>query len=299
MSPTSNQALQDQMFSIFLLMIILSNLTQLIIEKVVHKRALFEARERPSKIYSWRVFLFAVIIAEVPPQSAIALLVFLCWYHPIGMFRIAGSHTSEKGALIFLLIWAFCLLISTFSHMMVAGIEQAGTAVNLAQLLYTLYFIFCGYLCPLPSLVLMFLLTCSLSSVLVRPDNLPAFWSFMNRVSPLTYLIGGMAIAGLAETSVTCAPLELLSIKASAGQTCDQFLQPYIQCVGGLVANPEVTGACQFCPVAKTDDVLTTLGYSYAQRWQYFSLMLVYVSFNVAGACLICWLARTKRWRRR
>ena len=62
MSPTSNQGLQDQIFSIFLLMIIFSNLTQLIIEKFVHNRALFEARERPSKIYSWRVFPF-------PPSS--------------------------------------------------------------------------------------------------------------------------------------------------------------------------------------------------------------------------------------
>ena len=121
----------------------------------------------------------------------------------------------------------------------------------------------------------------------------------MNRVSPLTYLIGGMAVAGLAETSVICAPLELLSIQAPTGQTCGQFLQPYIQRVGGRVLNPEVTGTCQFCPVTETDDVLATLGYSYAQRWQYFGLMLVYISFNVAGACLIYWLARSKRWRRK
>ena len=151
MSPTSNQGLQDQIFSIFLLMIIFSNLTQLIIEKFVHNRALFEARERPSKIYSWRVFLFSTIIAELPSQTVIAVLVFLCWYYPIGMFRNASSHTSERGALIFLLIWSFCLFTSTFSHMMVAGMEQAGTAVNLAQLLYMLSLIFCGYVFPFTS----------------------------------------------------------------------------------------------------------------------------------------------------
>lgn len=145
MSPTSNQGLQDQIFSIFLLMIIFSNLTQLIIEKFVHSRALFEARERPSKIYSWPVFLLSTIIAELPSQTFIAVLVFFCWYYPIGMFRNAGSHTSERGALMFLFIWSFCLFTSTFSHMMVAGMEQAGTAVNLTQLLYMLSLIFSGY----------------------------------------------------------------------------------------------------------------------------------------------------------
>ncbi len=145
MSPTSIQSLQDQIFSIFLLMIIFTNLTQLIIEKFVDNRALFEARERPSKIYSWRIFLSSTIIAELPSQTVIAVLVFVCCYFPIGMFRNGGADASEKSALMFSLIWSFCLFTSTLSHMMVAGVEQAGTAVNLAQLLYILSLIFCGY----------------------------------------------------------------------------------------------------------------------------------------------------------
>lgn len=121
----------------------------------------------------------------------------------------------------------------------------------------------------------------------------------MNRVSPLTYLIGGMAVAGLADTQVTCAPLELLSIEAPSGQTCDQFLRPYVQSLGGRILNPEMAGTCQFCPVAKTDDVLEALGFSYARRWRDFGLTLVYVTFNVAGACVVYWFARSRKWRRR
>lgn len=144
MSPSSIQGVQNQIFSIFLLMTIFSNLTQLIMEKYVHNRALFEARERFSKIYSWPVFLSSTIIAELPSQSVIAALVFICWYYPIGMFRNARPDTSERGALMFLLIWCFCIFTSTFSHMLVAGIEDTSTAVNLAQLLYMLSLIFCG-----------------------------------------------------------------------------------------------------------------------------------------------------------
>lgn len=183
--------------------------------------------------------------------------------------------------------------------MIIAGIEQAGTAVNIAQLLYMLSLIFCGYVFPFVSSDFSTNILGTPPSVLVRPDNMPTFWSFMNRVSPLTYLIGGMAVAGLADTSVTCAPLELLSIEAPSGQTCGQFLLAYMQNSGGRVLNPEVTGTCQFCPVAKTDDVLVALGFSYAQRWRDFGLMLVYVSFNVAGAYIVYWLARGKRWKRR
>lgn len=144
MSPRSIQGVQNQIFAIFLLMTIFSNLMQLIMEKFVRNRALFEARERLSKIYSWRVFLSSAIIAELPSQNLIAALVFICWYYPIGMFRNAGADTSERGALMFLLIWCFCMFTSTFSHMLVAGIEDASTAVNLAQLLYMLSLIFCG-----------------------------------------------------------------------------------------------------------------------------------------------------------
>lgn len=38
----------------------------------------------------------------------------------------------------FLLIWCFCISISTFPYMMVPRIEHVSTAVNLAQLLYML-----------------------------------------------------------------------------------------------------------------------------------------------------------------
>jgi ATP-binding cassette subfamily G (WHITE) protein 2 (PDR) len=144
MSETSIQGTQNLIFSIFLLMTIFSNLAQLITEKFVHDPALFEVRERPSKTVSWQAFLLSAIIVEIPPQSIISVLVFLCWYYPTGMITGISSGGNERRALIFLLIWIYCLFTSTFSHMTISGIEDAGTAVNFTQLLYMLSWTFRG-----------------------------------------------------------------------------------------------------------------------------------------------------------
>lgn len=145
-SPTSLQGLQNQLFSIFMLMTIFGNLTQQIMPHFVTQRSLYEARERPSKTYSWKVFMLSNIIVELPWSTLMAVLIFFCWYYPIGMYRnaILEHQVAERGALMFLFIWMFMLFSSTFTDMVVAGIETAETAGNIAQLLFSLTLIFCG-----------------------------------------------------------------------------------------------------------------------------------------------------------
>ena len=145
-SPTSLQGLQNQLFAIFMLMTIFGNLVQQIMPHFVTQRALYEVRERPSKAYSWKVFMTSNIIVELPWQTLMAVLMFFCWYYPIGMYRnaVPTHQDHERGALMFLLIWAFLLFTSTFTHMVVAGIELAETAGNIAQLLFSLTLVFCG-----------------------------------------------------------------------------------------------------------------------------------------------------------
>ena len=86
------------------------------------------------------------IIVELPWQTLNAVLIFFCWYYPIAMYRnaIPDHQVHERGALMFLFILAFLLFTSTFAHLVVAGIESAETAGNIAQLLFSLTLIFCG-----------------------------------------------------------------------------------------------------------------------------------------------------------
>jgi ATP-binding cassette, subfamily G (WHITE), member 2, PDR len=44
--------------------------------KFVTQRDLYEVRERPSKAYSWKAFLIANIVVEIPYQTILGVLVY-------------------------------------------------------------------------------------------------------------------------------------------------------------------------------------------------------------------------------
>ncbi|KAL9097316.1 MAG: hypothetical protein Q9165_000743 [Trypethelium subeluteriae] len=272
----SQQGLQNQMFSLFMLMTIFGQLVQQITPHFVTQRALYEARERPSKAYSWKAFMLSNILVEIFWNSLAAVLLFFTWYYPIGLYRNAEPTNTvhERGALMFLLVWTFLLFTSTFADLAVAGIPDAETAGNLANLAFSLCLIFCG--------------------VLASPTALPGFWIFMYRISPFTYLISAMLSTAVANTSVVCADNEYLTFPPPAGQTCLEYMQPYISSAGGYLQNnatraPEL---CSFCSESDTNIFLASVSSYYSQRWRNFGFMWAFIAFNVVVATLIYFLAR-------
>ena len=127
-------------------MTIFGNLVQQIMPHFVTQRSLYEARERPSKTYSWKVFMLSNITVELPWHTLMAVIIYFCFYYPIGMYKnaIPAHQLHERGALMFLFILEFLLLTSTFTDMVIAGIDTAETAGNIAQLLFSLMLIFSG-----------------------------------------------------------------------------------------------------------------------------------------------------------
>lgn len=91
----------------------------------VTQRSLYEVRERPSKTYSWKFFMLSNIIVEIPYNTVMAIVIWACIYYPVGLYRNAEPTNAvhERGALFFLLTWAFLLFTSTFTDMCVAAIE--------------------------------------------------------------------------------------------------------------------------------------------------------------------------------
>ncbi|KAL4806551.1 ABC-2 type transporter-domain-containing protein [Aspergillus unguis] len=273
----TKQGLQNQMFSIFMLMTIFGNLVQQIMPNFTTQRALYEARERPSKAYSWKAFMTANILVELPWNTLMAVLIFVCWYYPIGLYRNAEPTDAvhERGALMFLLILTFLLFTSTFAHMMIAGIELAETGGNLANLLFSLCLIFCG--------------------VLAGPSQLPGFWIFMYRVSPFTYLVSAMLSTGVSGTDAYCEQVEFLSLNPPAGSTCYQYMEPFISQMGGYLQTPNATDTCTFCQISSTDTFLAQVESHFSDAWRNFGLMWVYIVFNIGAAVFIYWLARVPK----
>ena len=274
-APLSMQGLQNQMFAFFMVATVFNQLVQQQMPYFVVQRDLYEARERPSKTYSWKVFMLSQILVEIPWNSLLSVFMFICLYYPVGYNKIASAagEGPERGALSWLLIWQFLVFTCTMGDLCIvlAGSEEGGG--GLAQTLFMFCLTFCG--------------------VLAGPDALPGFWIFMYRVSPITYWISAVLSTGLAHADVTCAANELISVKVPDHyNNCIDFLGPYIKNAGGYLVDDNSTSQCQYCPIATTDAFLTSISSSYSNRWRDFGIGLVYIVFNIAAATFFYWLIR-------
>ncbi|KAJ5658224.1 uncharacterized protein N7484_001873 [Penicillium longicatenatum] len=284
------QGLTSSIFSCFLISIIFNTVDQQIIPRFIDNREIFEARERQSKTYSWPIFVAANMIVELVWQSLTAVPVFVAWYYPTGFWRSGLNATSdaigmnERAGLTFLIIWLFLAFTSTFSQALAAGMPDSLTAVNIANLMFMLCLIFCG--------------------ILVQPNAMPSFWLFMYRVSPMTYIMGGMIKAGLADTPLNCASIDLLRIPLPTqnGTTvsCGSYLAKYVSMAGGRVLNAEtaVSGEdCLFCAVTDTNTTLQGMHIDVRTRWRDLGLLAVFVVVNIFGVFFFYWVTKGRNRR--
>ncbi|RAL04636.1 pleiotropic drug resistance family ABC transporter [Aspergillus ibericus CBS 121593] len=275
--PNSLQGLQNEMFAIFMLLIIFPNLVQQMMPYFTTQRALYEVRERPSKAYSWKAFMLASIMVELPWNILMAVPAYFSWYYPIGLYRNAypSDTVTERGGTMFLLVLIFMMFTSTFSSMVIAGIEHPDTGSNIAQLLFSFCLIFNG--------------------VLATPSALPRFWIFMYRVSPFTYLVSSVLSVGIAGNDVECSDIELLHIPPPAGQNCSSFLGSYVHDYQASLLDPGNTTECLVCSISTTDQYLSALSMSYSDRWRNVGILFVYVVFNAFAAVFLYWLVRVPK----
>ncbi|KAL2262783.1 hypothetical protein VTK26DRAFT_77 [Humicola hyalothermophila] len=276
-APNSIQGLQNQMFAIFNILTVFGQLVQQTMPHFVVQRSLYEVRERPSKVYSWKVFMLSQIIVELPWNTLMGALMFFCWYYPVGLQNNAAvaGQTAERGGLMFLLLVAFLLFTSTFTDFIIAGFETAEAGGNIANLLFTLCLIFCG--------------------VLATPETMPRFWIFMYRVSPFTYLVSAMLSTAVANTSVQCAANEFIKFAPPDGTTCGDYLSAYISSVGGYLKDELETKTCEFCAVSDTNTFLASVNSDYADRWRNFGILFAYIVFNIFAALALYWLVRVPK----
>ncbi|KAJ5306099.1 hypothetical protein N7508_005114 [Penicillium antarcticum] len=268
---TSLQGMQTIIYSLFMICTIFSSLAQQIMPVFVTQRSLYEGRERPSKSYSWKAFLVANMVVEIPYMIVMGVLTYACYF-----YAVVGIPDSATQGTVLLFCIVFFIYASTFTHMVIAGLPDEQTASAVVVLLFAMSLTFCGVMQP--------------------PDAFPGFWIFMYRVSPFTYWVGGMAGAQLHNRQVVCSAAETSTFSPPSGQTCIQYMQKYINVAGGQLLNPDSTSECNYCSLTVADQYLSTSGIYYSQRWRNFGIMWAFIAFNVFMAVVMYYLVRVKRW---
>lgn len=135
------------MYSIFMLIIIFAFLMYQTMPSFISQRTLYEGRERSSKTYAWYTFMLANLIVEMPWNTVAAVLIYLPFYFLVGMYKngdVTGTE-HERGALMFLVIWAFMVYEGAFADMCVAGVATSEIGAVLALLLFVFSILFAGY----------------------------------------------------------------------------------------------------------------------------------------------------------
>ncbi|KAK2063441.1 hypothetical protein LY76DRAFT_535057 [Colletotrichum caudatum] len=279
-APLSIQGLQNQMFAMFQVLSIFGQLVQQQLPHFVTQRSLYEVRERPSKTYSWKVFMLSQIVTEIPWNSLMSFFMFLCIYYPVGLYDNGDpSQKSERAGLMWLLFWQFLVFTCTFAHACIAVADSAEMGGNLSNVMYLMCLMFCG--------------------VLARPDAMPGFWIFMYRVSPFTYLMSAILSTGLANSKVTCSFNEYVHFSPPNNETCGSYMSGYINAKGGYLQDPTSRTDCSFCTVDNTNTFLASVSSHFDHRWRDFGIGMVYIVFNIFAALGLYWLVRMPKGKKK
>ncbi|KAF3807378.1 ZEB2-regulated ABC transporter 1 [Colletotrichum gloeosporioides] len=276
-SDNSLQGLQNQLYAFFMCLTTVNEFSKQVMPMFIPQRALYEVRERPSRVYRWTTYLLSNVVIEMIWNTVAAVVFFFCWYYPARFFRnTTPDDVSIRGFTVFLFIWMFFLWTSTFSQLAIVAIETADLASIPASFFAILCMSFCGI-------------------SVIRAD-LPAIWSdFMYYVSPMTYLASGALSTCLHGSKVVCTAKEIVQVPVPSNMTCDDFLGPYVQSAGGYLVDAASTGGCGYCRMATTDDYLAHFNINYDDRWRNFGLLWVYIAFNIVVACGLYWLVRVPK----
>ncbi|OQD76097.1 hypothetical protein PENDEC_c005G05946 [Penicillium decumbens] len=268
----SVQGFQNVLFSIFLLCTIFNTLVNQIMPRFVNQRSLYEVRERPSRIYSWKVFILSQILVEVPFQIALGVCSWASFYWSV----FGTGQGAEQRGLIMLFIVQFFIYAASMAQFVVSAIPEPTLGAMLATLMFGLSFIFNGVLQP--------------------PSALPGFWIFMYRVSPFTYYISGIASTALHGRGVSCSAAELSVFDPPAGQTCQEYMTKYEQMSTGTLTevSKNATSNCEWCSITLADQYLAGREIYFGDRWRNYGIFWCYFIFNIFGAILLYYLFRVR-----
>ncbi|TCD65301.1 hypothetical protein EIP91_002826 [Steccherinum ochraceum] len=265
-SKDSMQGNQNKLFAIYmgtLVCVPLGNQLQVVF---IEMRNVYEIRERPSHMYSWTALLTSQILIEIPWNIVGSTLFFLCWYWTVGF-------PSDRAGYTYLL---YCVLFPLYYITMGQAVAAMSPNAEIAALLFSFFFSFV-----------------TIFNGVLQPFSQLGWWRWMYRLSPFTYLVEGLLGQALGGHQINCSPVEFASITPPSGQTCSQYLDPFISAAGGYITNPTATDACQYCAFRDADSFLgRSFNIEYANRWRDIGIFVAFIVFNTFAVYFFTYVFR-------
>ncbi|KAH7112292.1 ABC-2 type transporter-domain-containing protein [Dactylonectria estremocensis] len=248
--------LQLKMFTIFNFIFVAPGVMAQLQPLFIHRRDIFETREKKSKMYSWVAFVTGLIVSEIPYLCICAVLYFLGWYYTVGF----PGDSSRAGATFFV------MLMYEFVY---TGIGQFVAA-------YAPNEVFASLVNPLLLGTLV-----SFCGVLVPYQQIQEFWRYwIYWLNPFNYLMGSMLVFDIWGSDINCSEKEFARFDPHHNMTCGDYLADYLEQGLGAVSNlvnPEATSECKVCSYTKGEDYLRTLNLKeYYYGWRDAAIVVIF-----------------------
>ncbi|KAI9371483.1 ABC-2 type transporter-domain-containing protein [Aspergillus egyptiacus] len=274
MLDNSIASMQNRMFSLFLVILLPPIYLNSIVPKFYQNRALWEAREYPSRIYGWVAFCTANVLGEIPMAIVSATVYFLLWYFAVGF----PTEASASGY-VFLMTMLFFLFQASWGQWICAFAPSFTVISNVLPFFFVMTGLFNG---------------------VVRPyDDYPVFWKYwMYYVNPVTWWIRGTISAIFPSVQISCASSEATHFNPPPGSTCADYASNYVDNVAGVgyLVNPTATQDCQYCPYADGTEYMRTLNVRDGDKWRSFGIYLAFVIVNWLLVYFFIYTVRVRRW---
>lgn len=264
--------LQMRLFTIFNFIFVAPGVINQLQPLFLERRAIYEQREKKSKMYSWWAFVTALVVSEIPYLCICGVLYFVCWYWTIG----ADTASSKSGATFFMML-LYEFVYTGIGQFVAAYAPNATFAALVNPLIIGTLVSFCG--------------------VLVPYAQIQEFWRYwIYWLNPFNYLMGGLLVFNVWDTEVNCKESEFAIFDPPNGTTCINYLKDYMETIGARMnlVNPDATEGCRVCEYTHGSDYLYNLNLKeYYYGWRDIGIVAIFAISSYALVYLLMKL-RTK-----
>lgn len=229
--------LQLRLFAIWNIIFISPGVISQLQPLFIERREIYDAREKKSRMYSWKAFVTGLIVSEFPYLCICALLYFVCFYWTVGF----PKESAQAGATFFV-IWLYEFIYTGLGQAIAAYAPNATFAALANPLILGTIVACCGMLVPY--------------------GQITVFWRYwLYYLNPFTYVSGSLLVFNIFGVDVTCEDNEYAVFQTPSGQTCEAYLSSYLQEEGSRtnLINPNATENCHVCEYRTGDDYLYSL----------------------------------------